>query len=525
VSETQAIPAIAAARAYGPAVATTGGRTYETILRSSALIGLSSVATIAVGIVRTKAIALLLGPAGVGLLGLYGSVADLAQNIAGLGINSSGVRQIAEAVGSGDAARLARTAAVLRRLSFALGALGALVLIAFSTGISSVTFGSDGHAVGVALLGVAVLLRCIASGQVALLQGTRRIHELSMVGVVGAALGALATILIIYALGEHGVVPSLVAVSAIGVATAWWYTRTVPLETPVMTPGELRHEARALLALGLAFLASGFMTLGVAYAVRATVLRAVGIEAAGLYQAAWAVGGLYVGIILQAMGTDFYPRLTAVARNNPECNRLVNEQAEVSLLLAGPGVIATLTLAPVIIALLYSPSFGPAVDGLRWICLGMMLRVITWPMGFIVLAKGAQRIFFLTELAWTVVHVGLALIFVHSHGLNGAGMAFFGSYVFHGLLIYPVVRRLSGFRWSDANRRTGLLFLGLIGLVFAGYGTLPIAPASSLGVLALGITTVYSLRRLLRLIALERLPRSITRVLVACGLAPSEGRR
>ena len=56
---------------------------------------------IGLGIVRTKAMALLLGPAGVGLLGLYGTIADLAQTIAGMGINTSGVRQIAEAVGHG----------------------------------------------------------------------------------------------------------------------------------------------------------------------------------------------------------------------------------------------------------------------------------------------------------------------------------------------------------------------------------------------------------------------------------------
>ena len=72
--------------------------------------------------------ALLLGPSGFGLFGLYGSIADLTQNIAGLGVNSSGVRQIAEAAGSGDEERMARTAAILRRTSLVLGILGAVLL-------------------------------------------------------------------------------------------------------------------------------------------------------------------------------------------------------------------------------------------------------------------------------------------------------------------------------------------------------------------------------------------------------------
>src|SRR6202030_782925 len=83
--------------------------THGQILKSSALVGGSSVVNIAVGIVRTKAMAILLGPAGYGLFGLYGSIANLAQTLAGMGVNSSGVRQIAAAVGSADSAQIALT--------------------------------------------------------------------------------------------------------------------------------------------------------------------------------------------------------------------------------------------------------------------------------------------------------------------------------------------------------------------------------------------------------------------------------
>src|SRR5204862_2425167 len=123
--------------------------------------------------------------------------------------------------------------------------------------------------------------------------------------------------------------------------TSWWYSHKTHIRRPSMAFSDVIHEASGLLNLGFAFMASAFLTMGSAYAIRIIVLRLVGVEAAGLYTAAWALGGLYVGIILQAMGADYYPRLTGVAKNNPECNRLVNEQAQISLLLAGSGVIGT----------------------------------------------------------------------------------------------------------------------------------------------------------------------------------------
>jgi enterobacterial common antigen flippase len=219
------------------------------------------------------------------------------------------------------------------------------------------------------------------------------------------------------------------------------------------------------------------------------------------------------------MGADFYPRLTASAKDNSACNRLVNEQAQIGLLLAGPGVIATLTLAPMVIALFYSSKFGAAVGILRWICLGTILQVMTWPMGFIIVAKAKQAIFFGCELAWTIVSLGLAWICVGHFGLIGAGIAFFGSYIFHGFLIYAVVRRLSGFRWSIGNEQTGLFFLSLILVVLCGFYVLPSLWASVVGILTAIISGAYSLRVLLSLVPTNRISDPVRRLLVSFRLA------
>jgi PST family polysaccharide transporter len=496
------------------AVATAEKHTYDQILKSSALIGGSSVMNIAIGVVRTKAMAVFLGPAGFGLMGLYGSIADLAQSIAGMGINSSGVRQIAEAVGSGETERIARTVAVLRRTSVFLGILGAVLLVVFSRQVSTLTFGSDQHAAAVALLSLAVFFRLVSAGQGALIQGMRRISDLARTGVWGALFGTIISIPVVYFLREKGVVPALVGIAAMSIIISWWYSRKVEIRPPAMRPSQIKQELASLLKLGFAFMASGILMMGAAYAVRTMVIRIVGFEAVGYYQSAWTLGGLYVGFILQAMGADFYPRLTAIAKDNAMCNRMVNEQAQVSLLLAGPGVIATLTFAPVVISLFYSAKFGAAVEILRWFCLGTTLQVITWPMGFIIVAKGEQTLFFWAELAWTVVNVGLSWLCITSFGLNGAGIAFFGSYVFHGLMIYPIVRWLNGFRWSSANRQTGLLFISLTAVVFCGFYLLPPLVAIGVGTLAVILSGVYSIRVLLKLTSLGRIPRPVQRLLV-----------
>lgn len=511
VAEPQAAPAASAPSG-----------TYGQILKSSAMIGGSQALNVAIGIVRTKAMAVLLGPAGYGLFGLYGSVAQVVQSVAGMGVGSSGVREIAASVASGDTEQIALTTLVLRRTSLILGLLGAVLLFCFSKQVSTITFGSSEHAAGICLLSLAVLFQLIAWGQNALVQGMRRIADLAKMQVWGAFFGLLFSVPLVYLWRDKGVVPALVGIALMYLVIAWWYSRKVRIKRSTLTLSAAARETAALLKLGFAFMATSFVTMGTAYGVRIMVLHKVGLAGTGYYQSAWTLGGLYVGFILQAMGADFYPRLTAVAHDNPTCNRLVNEQTHVGLLLAGPGVVATVALAPLVIALFYSREFGGAVQLLRWICLGTVLQVVTWPMSFIIVAKAKQGTYLLSEIAWACVNLGLAWILVGRFGVDGAGIAFFGSYVFYWLLLFIIVKRLSSFALWNANKRTGFLFLTVIAFVFAAFYLLPIPWAICLGMLASIVMAIYSIRVLAKLVSWNHLPKPLRQLLARLAGIPGD---
>ena len=74
-------------------------------------------------------------------MGLFSSILDLAQSMAGMGVDSSSVRQIAHAAGTGDHARVALTVGVVRRACRALGIAGAALLALFARQVSTITFG------------------------------------------------------------------------------------------------------------------------------------------------------------------------------------------------------------------------------------------------------------------------------------------------------------------------------------------------------------------------------------------------
>jgi len=481
-------------------------------LKSTSIIGGSTVIVMLIRILRTKVLAILLGPAGIGLEAIYDSVITLSKTAVDLGISSAGVREIAAAVGSGSPTVIATTVFTLRRVCLLLGIVGAAALFLSREAVGRLAFGNADHASDIGLLSIILLFGAVMGGQGALLQGMRRIGDLAKMNMFGALAGAALSIPIVYVWGRAGIPAYMVLGAGVGVFISWSYARRVRIEPVKVSFRQITGESRSLLKLGLVFLASGLMTTGALFLLRVFVTRQEGVYGAGQFQAASALSMVYVGFVLQAMGTDFYPRLTVVAHDNRRCNQLVNEQAEISILLALPGVLATLALAPWVIQLFYSTKFDKAAEILCWQVTGTFLQVNSWPIGFILLAKGRAAALFWTDLASYSVYVVLGWVGLKLFGLPGTGMAFLGLYAFHWCIVYAIVRRVSGFTLSPTNVRLSLLGVTTVAITLCTRLTLSEPWATMIGcALALG-TGLYTMRTLIQLVGIDKINGRLRRV-------------
>ena len=451
-------PTDAASLAAAARSPTAARNTYDETLRSTTLIGGATVVGILLGAVRNKLTALWVGDVGVGLLGNYTSITNAVGVLAGMGVTSSGVRQIAQAAGTGDAVQLARTVKTLRRTALLLGVLGTLLMLALARPFSLWMFDSAAHTTAFCLLSLTVLFTSVSGGQTALIQGTRRMKDLARMNLLGAMVATAASVPLLWAWRLDGVVPFLLTVSAATILTSWWFARRIKTLPGAISWSETWAEAKTLLKLGLAMMSGGLMMQGVNCLTRGIITRELGLGPSGQYHAAWVLSGLYVGSVLSAMGADYFPRLAAVAADTGRVNRYVNEQLEIGLILSLPGILATVVFAPWVIEVFYSAEFGPAVDVLRWQILGVLLRVAAWPMGYVLIARAESQLFFWTEVGFNSVHLALVWLGIRYAKLPGTGLAFFLAYLIYFLAMTWILRRKIGFRFSAVNGR----LLGLI---------------------------------------------------------------
>jgi len=439
---------------------------YRRILKSTSIIGSASIINVLTGMLRTKVLALLLGASGLGLASLYTSLMATAAVVASLGVGTVGTKQVAEAMAMENPHALAVTRRAMFWGTLILAITGGGLVWTLRGVLAEQVLGSAKYSQAVGWLALGVTLSVVAASQGALIQGMRRIGDLARLSIFGALANTVVGIGILWRWGMGGIWLYVIVGPLASVLLGYVYVSKLPTIDPNKVKlRELREQWNTLARLGFPFVGAGLVQTLVSLWIRVSVNDGSGIDAVGHFQAASAISMQYVGFVLSAMAADYYPRLVGTINDHAEATRLVNEQTEVALLLTGPVFIAMMGLAPWVIQLLYSSAFSPAVEVLRWQILGDVLKVTSWPLGFVILATGAGKTFFWTEAATFILMGGIVALFEPTFGLRITGIAFLTAYIFYLPLIYIVAQRQIFFSWNPTITRLILTVISLTVIV------------------------------------------------------------
>jgi PST family polysaccharide transporter len=459
----------------------------KSILRATAILGSSSILTILIGLVSAKAWAVLLGPSGLGLLGLLQSLIGLAGLIAGLGIGAGLVRSGSNALANDDQQRAAalRQAGWLVQLVCAL--LAMLVLVLLRGPLSQWLLGDTTYDWAVVLMAPALMLNLVSGMQTSILNMHQRVSALAKISVVNSVLGTAAAILIVWQWREQGIAPAIIVSSVVGLAITSWFLVREPAHVHAR-PSRRRvlHEAWGLLRFGMPYTGSMLVGTGVQFALPALALHTLGLDSVGFYRAAVSISSGYLGFLLTAMAYDYFPRISAASDKPAELIHIVNQQHRLVMLLGIPLILSTLAVAPYLVPLIYSPEFSPAISVLEWHLLGDLLKFSSWTMGFVILARSGSVVVFVVELVFGTAVLTASWLGMQLFGLPGLGIGFLCSYAIHYLVVWSIVRRDIGLTLTLGNRLMLSVALLSVALVLA-------APAIGLAHLRTPLALLFAL--------------------------------
>lgn len=474
---------------------------YKQILKSTGIFGGSQIITILIGIARNKLIAILLGASGVGLISIYQSVMDMIKSIAGFGVETSGVREIAQHLEKEDQIETYKSIATIDSWSIILASFGALIALLSAYPLSFWLFEDSSHAMQIGALSICLFFSIMAAGQAVILQGLRQIAYMVKSAIIWNIAGLIISIPLYYYFRLDGIIPVFIIVSIAMYLSALIYRRKLDIPPIKLSYSEIKERGISLLRLGFFIAAAAIPTTAGFFIIRAFLNNNDGLASVGLFQAAWTITNVYLAIVLKSMGSDFYPRLCSIIENNTNTRKLINEQTYVVLAVSTPIIISLLLFSKIALVLLYSSEFSGASSVLNWQIFGTFFKVLSWPLGFILLAKSKGLLFFITEMLYLIVYIGSMYLLYPYFGFESVGIAYFIGYLAYLPIMIIIGRNLSEFSWTKENLVSALIcfILILLSFILARYNEVFV-------ILPLILSGVFSLIKINRIFPLKSLP-------------------
>ena len=466
---------------------------YGGILKATAIFGSVQVFSILVNIIRSKVIAVFLGPAGVGINSLLTSTIGLIGTFSNMGLTSSAVKNVAAAHASGDSRRVGKIVSVFRGWVWLTGLFAFTIALVLSPWLSRVAFNSEKYTYAFVLISVTLLINQISAGQGVVLRGMRKINYTAKSSMIGAAAGLITSSLLYYFLRERGIVPAIIISSMTGLCLTWFFSRKIRVEKVPVDRTLFWDEGKEMLLMGIMMTLAGLISTATAYLLRIFISKTGSVADVGLYNAGFAIINSYVGLIFTSLSADYFPRLSAVAMDHKKAASEINQQAEVALLIMAPIICVFLVYINYLVILLYSEKFTPINTMVHWLALGMFFKLCSWAVAYLILARGATKIYFWNELIANVYILLFNIVGYHYWGLNGLGISFLVGYLVYTAQVIVLTGNLYKFYYDGVFVRLFLVQLTIGVLCFFVQKLLVGFSAYLIGTVLIVCSSVYSL--------------------------------
>ncbi|AXG72343.1 lipid III flippase [Kordia sp. SMS9] len=439
---------------------------YTHILKATSLFGGVQVFKILISIVRVKIVAILLGGVGMGIIGLFNSTIQVVSEIAKLGLDTSAVKELAHVHNTKDEKAVIETVSILQKFIMITAIIGAIFTIIFSAVLSKLTFGNTAYTFEFIWIAIAIFFMQLTNGKIAILQGTQALKKLAVANVLGSTVGLIVSVPLYYIYGLEAIVPTIIITAVVVFLFFWYFENTLNIQRISLGVKEAYSRGKDMIHLGLVLSITGIITLTTTYLLQIYIRYLGGLDEVGYYTAGFLIINGYVGMVFNAMGTDYFPRLSSIHTDNSKVQIAVRNQATIAILLITPIITTFFLAAPLVVKILYSKEFLVILGLISWGVLGMAFKAVSWSVGYVILAKGDARIFVKTSICFNLLLLGMSCAGYYYYGLTGLGISVLIYYIIHFISMLIITKIFYGLQFQSAFYKLFFICVLLSGLAF-----------------------------------------------------------
>ncbi|KNX75741.1 lipopolysaccharide biosynthesis protein [Pseudomonas sp. 250J] len=408
------------------------------LLKTGFLTAIATFARLLSAFLVMKLVAVLAGPEGVAQLGQFMSLTALLVVFAGGGVGSGVVKYLAQFRDDVQSIQ----ALVGSALTFTLvsSLLMCVLVLIFSADISIWLLGGEEYTSLIVVLAVAQIFVALHNLIIAIINGMMDVKRLALVHVIGAVIGVLLPSVLGYFFKLYGVLLAFVLGQGMLLfVSLGCYARSQYFNLNYFRPSVDNEMLSRLAKFSLMTLTSALLAPIVQIVVRNMLAESFSWEQVGYWQAVTKVSEAYLLFISMAISVYYLPKLSSIDDRQNFKREIVLGYTILMPVVFLSAAFVFILKGP-ITWLLFSDEFEGALYLYAPQLIGDVIKIASFLLSYIMLAKSMTKTFFLSELFFSSLYVVLVYVMSASFGLIGAMYAFIVNYFIYFIFTLIVAK-------------------------------------------------------------------------------------
>lgn len=409
-----------------------------TLIKTSVLTAISTIIKVISAFVINKVIAIYIGPSGLAIVGQLQNFMELIVAFSNGAITNGIVKYTAEYQTIEEKQKIFSSSIII---SLVCSFIISIFLFGFSDYLSELILKDIQYSSVFILFGLTVFLFALNTVLMSILNGQKEIKKYILVNIVSSIFSLFFTSFLIMQLNLMGALYALVTnQSIIFFVTLSFVIKSNWFKLEYFKQGIDKETLSKLGKYSLMAITSA-LTVPVSHLIiRNYIGENLGWDSAGYWQGIWYISTMYLMIVTTSLSVYYLPRLSEI-QDNAELKKEIFNGYKIIMPIVIVMSILIFLLKEYIILIAFSKEFIPMLELFIWQLIGDVIKIASWLLGFITLAKAMTKVFIYTEIIFSILFVFFSMFFLNTFGLIGITYAFALNYFLHLIVMIFIFRK------------------------------------------------------------------------------------
>ncbi len=389
-----------------------------------------------------KILAIYVGPAGYAAIGNFQNAVQMISTFASGAINTGVVKYTAEYYDEEEKQRQVwRSAGTIAVLGSVVTGIG---VSAFSKPIAQWFLHDEQYSAVFIWFSITLVFYIFNTLLLAILNGKKEIHRYIFANIAGSLFSLVVTSILAIQFGLFGALTALAIFPSFAFVVTLYLCYKADWFKFSYLFGGLDKNVLLNLSKYTAMALTSAACVPVSHVLIRTHLgNTFGLEAAGYWEAMWRLSAAYLMLVTTTLSLYYLPRLSEL-KEPIEIRKEIIQGYKIILPVAAACGLVIYLLRDFIIGVLFTQDFIPMRELFAWQMVGDTLKIGSWLLGYVLIAKAAFKFVMFTEVFFAVLFYLLVSSLTAIYGIEGATIAHSFTYLFHfiAMFLYLSIKRL-----------------------------------------------------------------------------------